>query len=154
MSFEGPLEAHPFMAGLDAPTTAFLAGCARRERFRPGAFLLREGTPADRVYLLHAGQVSLEVHTTSRGTLQLETLGAGDVLGLSWLLDSARSHLDARAVEPVSAFVFDAACLRARMDEDHDVGYALARRLLALAVKRLERVRLQRLDLYRVEAGQ
>ena len=84
-----------------------------------------------------------------RGSVQLESLGSDDMLGLSWLFPPERVQLDARAVEPVVALAFDGACLRGKMDADPTLAYALTRRMLAETHKRLERVRLQRVDVYR-----
>jgi CRP/FNR family cyclic AMP-dependent transcriptional regulator len=150
------LEAHPFLRGLDGAHHAVLVGCARNARFEPGEFLLREGEEASTFYLVRKGIVSLEVHVPGQGAVRVETVGAGDVLGLSWTgIDGAtpgeapRVHLDARALEPVVALALDGACLHRKMEADHDLGYALTRRLLALTYQRLARVRLQRLDVYR-----
>lgn len=151
---EAHLAAHPFLAGMDEKSAAFLEGCATSVCYEAGEFLIREGEPADRLFLIQAGRVSLELHVGVRGPVQVESVGGGDILGLSWLLESARWPLDGRALETVRAFAFDAACLQRKMEEDHDVGYALSRRLLVQAIVRLERVRLQRLDLYQAEVGQ
>ena len=152
-SLEASLAAHPFLADLEATSFAFMASCATPACFEPGEFLLREGEPADRFFLIRSGRVALEIHAGSRGTIQVESVGAGEILGLSWLLAPARWHLDGRAVEPVTVFAFDAPCLKQKMDTDHDIGYALTQRILAQTIRRLERVRLQRLDLFQAEAG-
>jgi CRP/FNR family transcriptional regulator, cyclic AMP receptor protein len=159
-----PLAGHPFLIGLDEAMVNVLTGCAKNTRFQPNEFLLREGDEASVFYLIRQGRVSLEVHIPGRDDVRVETAGPGDVVGLSWLLPlatgrveaapgaspgSARVHLDARALEPVVAFALDGACLRGKMEADHDLGYALAKRLLAQVYQRLERVRLQRLDVYK-----
>jgi CRP-like cAMP-binding protein len=143
------LEEHPFLRGLSAEHTRVIVSCVKNVRFRDGDFLLHEGQDADVFYLLRTGRVALEIHVPGRGPIQMESLGPSDVLGLSWLVPPHRSHLDARALEPVVVFAFDGACLRARMDADPALGYALTRRVLAEAYKRLERVRLARVDVYR-----
>lgn len=143
------LEAHPFLEGLAASQVAALVGCAKNLRFEAGAYLLREGDEARTVYLLREGRVSLDVHLPGKSPLRVETVGAGDVLGLSWMSPPARVHLDARALDTVIALELDGACLRAKMEADPVLGYAIAKRLLALTHQRLERVRLQRLDVYR-----
>jgi CRP-like cAMP-binding protein len=79
----------------------------------------------------------------------MESVGPGDVVGLSWLIPPYRSHMDARAVEPIVALAFDGTCLRSKMQTDHDLGFALSMRIFEKAYARLERVRLQRLDVYR-----
>lgn len=147
-NLEALLRAHQFLTGLSHEQTAFLVGCARNTRIRQGEYLMHEGREANVFYLLRAGRVALEIDVPGRGPVQMESLGAGDVLGLSWLVPPYREHLDARAVEPVVALAFDGACLRDKLEADHELGYALTRRLFELAYRRLERVRLQRLDVY------
>jgi hypothetical protein len=95
------------------------------------------------------GHVALEVNVPGKGVVQMESAGPEDILGLSWLIPPYRLHLDARAVDAVVALAFDATCLRGKMEADHDLGFALTQRLLQEAYRRLERVRLQRLDVYR-----
>jgi hypothetical protein len=61
----------------------------------------------------------------------------------------ARAHVDARARVSVLAFALDGSCLRGKIATDDALGHALARRLLELTHRRLERLRLQNLDVYR-----
>lgn len=145
---ESLLGKHDFLKGLSPAQTKFLVGCAKNVRFAERAYLMREGRQADVFYLIRAGRIALEIDVPGRGPLQMESLGPGDILGLSWLVPPYREQLDARAVEPVMAIAFDAACLRDKLDADHDLGYALVRRVFEHAYRRLVRVRLQRLDVY------
>jgi len=137
------------MSGLDEAMVKIVVGCAKNTRFSPGDFLLREGEEASTFYLVRSGRVSMEVHMPGKESVRVETAGDGDVVGLSWMLPPARVHLDARALDTVVAFALDGACLRAKMEADHNLGYAIAKRLLELTFRRLERVRLQRLDIYK-----
>lgn len=143
------LDKHPFLRGLSPEQVSSIACNTRELSFPAGALLLREGEQADTLYLLRSGRVALELNIPGRGPTQLETLKAGDILGLSWLFPPYRWHLDARAVEPVSAFALDASCLRGPTPEHPVLEPALAMRLLRHLYDRLERVRLQRLDVYR-----
>jgi CRP-like cAMP-binding protein len=140
---------HDFLKGLSEEHTRLLVSCAKNVRFGPGDFLLQEGREATTFYLVRAGHVALEVNVPGKGVVQMESVGPGDVLGLSWLIPPYRLHLDARAVEPVVALAFDSTCLRGKMESDHDLGFALTKRLFEKAYRRLERVRLQRLDVYK-----
>jgi CRP-like cAMP-binding protein len=142
------LERHEFLKGLSEAQTRFLVSCVSNVRFREGEFLLREGQVADVFYLVRHGRVALEIAVPGRGTTVMESLAPNDILGVEWLV-SRRVHLDARAVEPVVALAFDGACLRRKMDEDPALGYALTRRILAETYKRLEHVRLARLDVFK-----
>jgi CRP-like cAMP-binding protein len=143
------LRAHPFLAGLDEAHFAILVGCARNVRYAAGDFLFREGTEARELYLVRTGRVSLDVHSPGQAPQRLETIVPGDVVGLAWLFPPHRPHHDARALEPVVALAFDGACLHRKMEADPALGYAITRRLLAEAMRRLERARLQQLDVYR-----
>ena len=146
------LRRHPFLDGLKAEQVAFLTGCAKNVRFAPGAFLFREGELAETLFLIREGRVGLEMHHPSEGPIRVEMLQPGDIAGWSWLFPPYRWHLDGRALDPVRAFQLDGKCLREKLERDHELGYAITRRLLEQAHRRLERVRLQRLDLYRKEA--
>lgn len=148
-NLERLLRAHAFLEHLSAEQAALIVGCAKNVRFAPGQFLMREGEIADTFYLLRRGRVALEVAVPGRGPIQMESLAAEDMVGLSWLFPPYRVNVDARAVEPVVALAFDGKCLRERMESDHDLGYALLRRVVTEVTKRLHRVRLQRLDLFK-----
>ena len=147
-----PLEQHPFLLGLTPEQVSAIACGSRELSFPAGALLLREGEQANTLYLLRSGRVVLEQNVPGRGPTWLETLKAGDILGLSWLFPPYRWHLDARAVEPVDAFALDVSCLRGPTPEHPVLEPALAMRLLRHLYDRLERVRLQRLDIYKAGA--
>jgi CRP-like cAMP-binding protein len=142
------LREHEFLTGLGVAHTRLIVSCARNVRYATGDFLLREGGEATSFHLIRVGRVALEINVPGRGPVQMESVGPGDVVGLSWLLRPYRNHLDARAMEPVVALSFDGTCLRAKMEDDHELGYVLTRRLFEKAYQRLERVRLQRIDVY------
>jgi CRP-like cAMP-binding protein len=127
----------------------FLIGCASNVRYAADQFLFREGEEADATYLVRAGRIALEVAVPGRGSAQMQTVEAGEVLGWSWLYPPYRWEFDARAVEPVRAFALDGACLRAKCEADHDLGYEVVKRFLRQVHRRLERTRLQLLDVYR-----
>jgi CRP/FNR family cyclic AMP-dependent transcriptional regulator len=134
-------------AGLEPSQLEFIAGCARNERVPAGTVLMREGEPANRFYLIRKGAVSLELHGPS-GPLVIQTLHEGEVLGWSWLFAPYRWHLDGRTVEECSLVTFDAACLRDKVEADHELGYQLMSRFAASLIDRLQATRFQLLDVY------
>lgn len=145
------LAEHPFARALTSAQRGWLAGCASARSFRAGQFLLREGGEADALFLVRRGRVALEVHVPGRGVVQVESLREGDIVGLSWFFAPYRWQLDARALDPVDCIGLDARCLRAKMEEDPELAWALGKGLLSEMYQRLGRVRLQRLDLYAAE---
>ena len=145
------LKEHPFLRGLNDYQVEFLTGCASNVRFAADEFLFKEGQEAGASYLLRSGRIVLEVNVPGRGPAQLQTVEAGDVLGWSWLYPPYRWQFDARAVEPVRAFALDGTCLRNKCEADHDFGYELVKRFLYQVHTRLERARMQLLDVYRAD---
>lgn len=147
-TLETILAEHPFFAGLEPRYVQIIAGCASNVAFEEGQIIFREGEEANRFYLIRQGRVALEVHAAGVGTLTIQTLDAGDILGWSWLVPPYRWHFDARAVEPTRAIALDGECLRRKCDEDHDLGYELLKRFAEIITQRLQATRLQLLDVY------
>jgi CRP/FNR family cyclic AMP-dependent transcriptional regulator len=138
----------PAFEGMASDRLELIAGCASNRVFEDGAYLLREGEPADAFYAIREGDVALETYVPQRGALTLETLHAGDVLGWSWLVSPHRTTFDARAVGVVHTMAFDGRCLRGKCEQDHDLGYDVLMRFVTVIVERLQATRLQLLDVY------
>ena len=66
-TLEDELRNHPFLADLAPAYLTLLAGCAANVHFPAGAFLFREGTPADQCFLLRKGKVALEIAAGAGG---------------------------------------------------------------------------------------
>lgn len=149
-TLEQELAAHPFFQGLESDALRLLAGCGSNAQFERDQYLFREDEPANTFYVLREGAVALETTGAQHGTLTVETIEAGEVLGWSWLFPPYRWHFSGRAVEPVRAIALDGACLRGKCERDHDFGYAMMKRFASIIVGRLQATRLQALDLYAV----
>ena len=147
-TLEPILAQHPFFHDIDDAHRALMVGCACNRRFAAGDDLFREGEAANRFFLIRHGRVALQVYIPGRGRITIETIEAGNVLGWSWLFPPYRWHFDAQALELTRAIVFDGECLRAKCDDDHDLGYALMQRFSQVMMQRLQATRLQLLDLY------
>ena len=139
---------HPFFAGLEDGFCTLVCGCAKNVRFEAGQYLFHEGEPADEFYLIRHGRVALELTAPGRGAVSFQTLGAGEVVGVSWLIPPYRWTYDARALTLVRAISLDAACLRQKCEDDHDLGYAMMKRFMPVLIERLQATRLQILDVY------
>jgi CRP/FNR family transcriptional regulator, cyclic AMP receptor protein len=147
-TLEPVLGAHPFFSGLRSSYLQLIAGCAVSVAFDDGKFLFREGRPADAFFLILAGGITLEVTAGGTGSHVVQTLGAGDVAGFSWLIQPHRWQFDGRAAGPVRAVQLDGPCVRRYCDADPQLGYELMRRFAALASARLQATRLQLMDVY------
>lgn len=134
--------------GLPTRLLELITGCGWFERFPADFMVFREGQPADRFYVVREGSVALEVASPERGPIVIQTLGPGEAVGWSWLFPPYRWHLDAVTRGAVAAIGFDGACLRAKCDADHELGYELMGRFAELMLRRLMATRLQLLDVY------
>ncbi|HBZ70370.1 MAG TPA: Crp/Fnr family transcriptional regulator [Deltaproteobacteria bacterium] len=145
---EGIIREHPFFAGLDERFIALVSGCAKNVRFEAKQYLIRHDEPANEFYLVRHGRVALEIAAPGHGALTFQTLGAGDIVGVSWLISPYRSQYDAQALELTRAIAIDGGCLRTKCESDHDLGYEMMKRVVAILVQRLHATRLQILDVY------
>lgn len=149
-SLERIIKEHQFFAGLDPAFCNLICGCAKNVRFEAGAYLFHEGTAADQFYLVRHGRVALQLTAPGRRAMTFQTLGEGEVVGVSWLIPPYRWTFDAKALELVRAIALDAACLRNKCEGDHDLGYEMMKRFMPVLIQRLQATRLQILDVYGV----
>jgi CRP-like cAMP-binding protein len=141
------LAAQPFFKGLSAPQIELLADNAMPADFKTGELIFTEGSPANRFYIVLSGEVTLESPCPKcddeRGTVLIETVGAGSVLGWSWLFPPYYSHFNARAVSSVKTLFFYGTRLREQCENDHDLGYELMKRVAVIFIERLQATRIK-----------
>jgi CRP/FNR family cyclic AMP-dependent transcriptional regulator len=138
----------PLFHGMDPEDLELLAGCAKNARFTEGEVLFREGDQADTFYVIRHGTVSLEMFVPGRGSVTIESLERGEVVGYEWVFPPYRRHFDARAVSLVRSTVFDGTCLRGKCEDDPALGYMLMSRFAQVLIERLQWTRLRLLDVY------
>lgn len=143
------LAEHAPFADLDPADLELIAGCGRNVRFARGERIQIEGHAADEFYVLRAGRAAIEVDAPGRDPLVIQTLGPGEVIGVSWLFPPHRWAFDVTALDDTAAVALDATCLRGKCDADHRLGYALMTRFARLLRDQLQVTRLQLLDVYR-----
>ena len=94
--------------------------------------------------------MTLEIYAPPRGSIIIQTLDEGDVLGWSWLFPPYRWKFSAKAIESTRAIALDGKCLRGKSEEDHDLGYELLKRFARVVQERLDATRLQLINVYEV----
>jgi len=142
------LAGHPFARGLDAGQVARLATAAAEITVPAGYRFFEEGGPASQFWLILSGRVALDLNVPGRDPITVETLGAGDVIGLSWLFPEPQWQFGAQAVKETRAVAIDAVAVMAMCDADPVLGYRLLRRIVTVATGRLHAARVRLLDLY------
>ena len=142
------LAGHPFFKDFDESLLQQIAPLATGERFEDGEYILREGQDADEFYLIQAGQVALEIYTPGRGVLTVETIGAGDTLGWSWMIPPHQWRFDAKAVGLTRTIRIDGKRLRDLCEEDHDLKNEMLIRVTQLIAHRLHATRTQLMGIH------
>ena len=94
---------HPFLRGLTHDQLALLTDCALPAQFKAGQIIFREGEKAKLFYLIEKGKVVLESKGEFGEPVVIDTIGAGDLLGWSWMMPPYKWRFTARAVEPTEA---------------------------------------------------
>ena len=137
---------HPFLQGMSEEHLRILVECAMPVEWEQGQLIFKEGDPANRFYLIQKGEIVLDSDVEDRGTVQIETISSGDVLGWSWLFSPYFWHFNARAAKPTKAIFFYGTRLRERCEQDHSLGYELLKRMAAIVIKRLQATRRKLLE--------
>lgn len=146
------LASHPFLAGLPEADVAKLTELTFEVRFQPEQIIFREGDPSSFFYLVITGHIALELLAPGR-VFRIETVGDGEDLGWSSLLESVNKQFQARCLEPTRALAFDGPRLIALCEKDPGFGFRLMRKVVATVADRLRATRLQLLDVYAKRAG-
>ncbi|MGB5750926.1 MAG: cyclic nucleotide-binding domain-containing protein [Desulfobacterales bacterium] len=105
-------------------------------------YLFKQGAPAERFFMLNRGKVLLEQRISDKMTVSIESIRPGYSIGWSGMM--------AGGLEPYSRYTSDAICtetselfaingeeLNNLLDDDHDLGYMLCRRLIRVISRRL-----------------
>jgi CRP/FNR family cyclic AMP-dependent transcriptional regulator len=137
---------YAFFDGMRPEHLAMLADGAKVGQFKAGELLFREGEPANQFYLIESGKILLEAHEPANETTHVQTLGAGDVLGWSWLFPPFTWHFQARAVAPSSVIILSGAHLLVNAERNHDFGYELMKRVAQVVIRRLQATRKRLLE--------
>jgi CRP/FNR family transcriptional regulator, cyclic AMP receptor protein len=147
------LAAQPFLRGMPPSQLGRLAEAASDVRFPGGYRIFDEGGYAARFWLIQCGHVSLDMQVPGEGPVIIDSIGIGELLGLSWLFPPYRWSFGAVCAVPVEAFEFDAAAVRDYCSTDPVFGYDFSRRLIPVLATRLQRTRAKLIARSRGAAG-
>jgi CRP/FNR family transcriptional regulator, cyclic AMP receptor protein len=141
------LAEQPVLRDLEPADIDLMAGCSHNEVFAAGTSLAREREVANRFFVVREGHVALELQAPT-GPLLIETIGAGDLVGWSWLFPPYRWAYDVEAIERTRVIVIESACLRDKCDADPAFGYRVMKRFAHVVIDRLHTTQYRLLDLY------
>ena len=125
-----------------------IANIAQIRDFDEYDVVFREGQPAKHMYLVMFGNVSLEICSPGAGCKQILTVGPGELLGWSSLLEQSCYTARARTPQGARLVEIDVAHLLELCGRDPKFGYELMRRTAVALAKRLSATRMQLLNVY------
>lgn len=114
-----------------------------------GEVLFEEDGSADAFYIVVEGRIGLELTSPGKDPMVIQTLGSGDLVGVSWLFPPHRWNWRARAMVDSELVAFDADVIRSEMEQNRDLALEVLGVVARDVVARLHRTRVQLLDLYR-----
>ena len=144
-SIQNIIAQHPMAEGLSGEQLAVLIDCANWNCFAEGELVFSEGDSAPNFYLVASGRIALEMDLGEDQT-QIDIIESGSVLGWAWMFPPYYWHFNARAIAPTRVISFYGKRLRNECEHDPALGYQLANYMAGLVIKRLQKTRLQLLQ--------
>ncbi|HKJ24598.1 MAG TPA: glutaminase A [Myxococcota bacterium] len=132
---ELPLARHEYLQGLDADELARVAALLDRCEYAAREWVVRQDEPADSVYLLVKGRLSVVVEMPDGRLERLSTLSPGMGLGEPALVVGARRTASVRADEPATCWVLPAESYRALGAHDPVLQTKLLENLLRTTIR-------------------
>ena len=139
---------HHFLEGLNKDFIEQILDCATTAEFSAGKAIFRQGEAAESCYLLVKGRVAVGLDSPEKGSLLVETLNAGDVLGWSWLVPPYKWRFNAVATAATHAIAINGGKLRALCEKNHELGFEVMKRFLSVIAQRIEMANMEILDLH------
>lgn len=135
------LRRYPFFALLTDDQLKAIAMIAEEKTYPKETLLVKENTPATKLILLLEGDVDLVYSGGGEGAISNALVGSiapGEMLGVSSIIEPYVYISSARATVPTRVVEIDGAAVRALMQVDKLLGYALMRNVATAVLERLK----------------
>jgi CRP/FNR family cyclic AMP-dependent transcriptional regulator len=130
-----------FLSGMETGHLDALAAAASEVMFPARHRIFAGGGCADKFWLLQSGYVALDVPVPGGGRVVVDRVGAGGLVGWSWLVPPYQWAFGAVCVTEVKAFQFNAQTVRELCAADPALRDELTGRVLQVAAERLKDTR-------------
>lgn len=142
------LKRYPFFGFMDESEIKAVAMIAEEVSYKEGETLLETDKPADALYFLVEGNVdqlyvvSDHQHTKTQKEFHLNEFNAGDIIGISALIEPYQYTATVRAHTPARAIKITSGALRALCEVDAKLAYGLMSQTAKAAMERLHSTRI------------
>lgn len=143
------LRRFPFFGNLENSQLVAISIIAEEETFNSGDKIFQEKSPAESLYLLEDGSIDLyftvvdNFHPELRQEFSVGEINPGEPFGISALIAPYILTATARVSSPSRVIRINAVALRATMDADQSLAYALMQKIAKAAIDRLNDTRIQ-----------
>jgi CRP/FNR family transcriptional regulator, cyclic AMP receptor protein len=134
------------LGDLDDRELAEVAKLATVETRGAGSRVITTGTNATATYLIKEGKVEVRMKSRDGHEVVIDTLGQGDLVGWSAVLDHQMFKADIWCVEDCTLVVLDGVKLRQLFDANNHIGYRVVRMIADIVASRMERMRARLVD--------
>ena len=131
------LSAFDLLAGIPDEELALLARTMRSRQFRAGQAIWRQGDDAGELVFVCAGRVSISLQLPGDATVEVSSVGPGEVMGEMGVIDGGHRPVSATAVEPTAVMVLGRADYTALVSRRHPTAFAIKRRIAHIGCARL-----------------
>jgi CRP-like cAMP-binding protein len=149
ISLDAVRQTNSLLAAIPDSEVDFFESTSREIRPAAGEILFHQGAEADSFYIVSQGKVGLELISPGKTPMVVQTLGPGELVGLSWFFPPHRWNWNARVFVDSTLIVFDAEAVRQRCEQNSDLASAVLEVVAGEVASRLQSARIQLLDLYR-----
>lgn len=143
MSLPEGMEIIGFMRNLSPTHADLIAMLVQVKELPPGTVLFREREECLDIYFVLRGTVSLEIEVSPRTTVQVQTLGPGELLGWSPVLGLGPMTATATTADTCRIAALDVDRLLALCEHDTRFGMAFMRQLAISLARRLKATRMR-----------
>jgi CRP-like cAMP-binding protein len=137
-----------FLQGVSQDHLERLAEVSQFVEFPEAKVIFRQGEPAAHIFVIVSGKVSLELCAPGVGCRRILTVGEGELLGWSPVLEQTQLTATARTMTPVTAIELNSGQIITMCEHDSRFGYVIMRRVAFSLAKRLNATRMQLLDVF------
>jgi len=137
---EVDLSKHELLESFSREQVERLTSHLERRELRAREIVVRTGDPADSLYLLVRGDLSVSSDTTSGRLSRLSTLPPGKGFGEQFLVEGAVRGAFVRADTPAVCWTLSAEAFHKAASEDPDLGLKLLQNLLASTSRIMQRL--------------
>jgi len=130
----------PF-ANLDERQINMVAGCCEILQFPTGAVIYQQNSPAQKMYIILEGMVSLDDVVDNFTFISYERRGPKSIIGTASLIGQKLYSLTATCLEPTQVIAIDVPRLENLYEQDAEIGFKVMAEVAFIFFQRYERAK-------------